>query len=137
MCPTILTTSTMDNGYHVKGNIREPLGNFVWLGCNRYWHSQIKISLGRCFLKYENQKQLKLWWWLRYGYSIWRALGLQHHFWGYISQWKYHYGKQRLGTILSTHLDTHWWWKIYYLTKKNINDHKYHLPQNYWEDWDL
>ena len=35
------------------------LGNFLGLGCNRYWYPQIKISLRRCFLKYENQKKLK------------------------------------------------------------------------------
>ena len=35
------------------------IGTFLCLGCNRYWHKQIKIPLSRCFLKYENQKQLK------------------------------------------------------------------------------
>ena len=111
---------------------------FLWLWCNRYWHPQIKISLGRCFLKHKNQKQFKkLWWWLQYGSSIWQALGWHHRWLGYISQRKYHPLKQRLGTILSTYWYTHWWCKIQDLIKQNRNCHKYHHSQNYWKDWVL
>ena len=49
-------------------NMIEPLGNFVWLGYNRYWHAQIKYHWSDV-----SWSMKKLWWWLQYGSSIWQA----------------------------------------------------------------
>ena len=40
-------------------HIRDTSETFVWSGGNRYWNPQIKISLGICFLNYENQKNVQ------------------------------------------------------------------------------
>ena len=79
----------------------------------------------------------KLWWWLQYGFSRWRALGWHHHRWEYISQRQYNSWKQILSHILYSHWPTYWWCKVQHLIKKNRNCHKYHLSQNHWKGWVL
>ena len=51
-------------------NMIEPLGKFVWLGYNIYWHAQIKYHWSDVYWSMK-----KLWWWLQYGSSIWQAFG--------------------------------------------------------------